>query len=129
MRDAIGHAADSFMDPFSYFVAPIFADLGRSTGYTINQRAANMTKYSDLEDTSLDLYAALRNGYLQRRQKSNDTPVAVNTCNPVTSLFKLDSIKTPGYAESRTAQTLLNGVGASARLVLRDEPPGVVDRF
>ena len=82
-----------------------------------------------IEDTSLDLYAALRNGYLQRRQKSNDTPVAVNSCNPVTSLFKLDSIKTPGYAESRTAQTLLNGVGASARLVLRDEPPGVVDRF
>lgn len=54
MRDAIGHAADSFMDPFSYFVAPIFADLGRSTGYKINQRAANMTEYSDLLSPALN---------------------------------------------------------------------------
>ena len=31
-----------------------------------------MTLYQDVEDTSLDLYAAVRNGYLQRRRKSID---------------------------------------------------------
>jgi phospholipid-binding lipoprotein MlaA len=69
VRDAIGYAADSFMDPLSWFVTPIAADVGRSAGYTINERAAHMTEFDDVEDTSLDLYAAVRNGYLQRRQK------------------------------------------------------------
>ena len=70
LRDAIGYAADSFMDPLSYFVTPVLADVGRSATHTINERAANMTEYDDVEDTSLDLYAAVRNGYLQRRQHS-----------------------------------------------------------
>ena len=29
-----------------------------------------MRLYNDVEDTSLDLYAAVRNGYLQRRHKA-----------------------------------------------------------
>jgi phospholipid-binding lipoprotein MlaA len=70
LRDAVGFAADSFMDPLSWFVTPIGADIGRSAAYTINERANHMTEYDDVEDTSLDLYAAVRNGYLQRRQKS-----------------------------------------------------------
>jgi phospholipid-binding lipoprotein MlaA len=70
VRDAIGYAADSFMDPLSYVVTPIVADIARSAAYTINERADHMTEYDDVEDTSLDLYAAVRNGYLQRRQKS-----------------------------------------------------------
>ena len=70
VRDAIGFAADSFMDPLSWFITPIGADIGRSAAYTINERADHMTEYDDVEDTSLDLYAAVRNGYLQRRQKS-----------------------------------------------------------
>jgi phospholipid-binding lipoprotein MlaA len=69
LRDAIGFAADSFMDPLSWFITPIGADIGRSAAYTINERADHMTEYDDVEDTSLDLYAAVRNGYLQRRQK------------------------------------------------------------
>jgi phospholipid-binding lipoprotein MlaA len=70
VRDAVGFAADSFMDPLSWFITPIFADIGRSAAYTINERADHMTEYDDVEDTSLDLYAAVRNGYLQRREKS-----------------------------------------------------------
>lgn len=70
VRDAIGYAADSFMDPLSYFVTPVLANVGRSAAYTINERANHMSEYDDVEDTSLDLYAAVRNGYLQRRQTS-----------------------------------------------------------
>lgn len=70
VRDAIGFAADSFMDPLSWFITPIGADIGRSAAYTINERADHMTEYDEVEDTSLDLYAAVRNGYLQRREKS-----------------------------------------------------------
>ena len=70
VRDAVGYAADSLMDPLSWFVTPIGADIGRSAAYQINERAENMTMYDDVEDTSLDLYAAVRNGYLQRRRKA-----------------------------------------------------------
>ena len=70
VRDALGFAADSFMDPLSWFVTPIGADFGRAAASRINERADNMKLYDDVEDTSLDLYAAVRNGYLQRRRKS-----------------------------------------------------------
>jgi phospholipid-binding lipoprotein MlaA len=70
VRDTVGFAADSFMDPLSFFVTPLGADIGRAAASRINERAENMALYQDVEDTSLDLYAAVRNGYLQRRSKS-----------------------------------------------------------
>ena len=70
VRDAFGFAADSFMDPLSWFITPIGADFGRSAAKQINERANNMKLYDDVEDSSLDLYAAVRNGYLQRRRKT-----------------------------------------------------------
>ena len=70
VRDAVGFAADSFMDPLSWFITPLGADFGRAAAQRINERADNMKLYDDVEDTSLDLYAAVRNGYLQRRQKA-----------------------------------------------------------
>jgi phospholipid-binding lipoprotein MlaA len=70
LRDAFGFAADSFMDPLSLVVTPIGVDIGRAAAQRINERAENMKLYDDVEDTSLDLYAAVRNGYLQRRQKA-----------------------------------------------------------
>jgi phospholipid-binding lipoprotein MlaA len=69
VRDAFGFAADSFMDPLSYFVTPFAADFGRAAATRINERANNLKLYDDVEDSSLDLYAAVRNGYLQRRHK------------------------------------------------------------
>jgi phospholipid-binding lipoprotein MlaA len=70
VRDAFGFAADSFMDPLSWFVTPLGADIGRGAASRLNERADNMKLYDDVEDTSLDLYAAVRNGYLQRRGKA-----------------------------------------------------------
>ena len=64
------------MDPLSYLVTPLVADLARSGGYAINERAAHMTEFDDVEDTSIDLYAAVRNGCLQQRQKSIDAALS-----------------------------------------------------
>jgi phospholipid-binding lipoprotein MlaA len=69
VRDGIGYAVDSMLDPVSYF-APFAANFGRSAAKTINERAANLELYQAVEDSSLDLYGAVRNGYLQRRRKS-----------------------------------------------------------
>jgi phospholipid-binding lipoprotein MlaA len=68
VRDGIGYAVDSILDPLSYF-APFAANFGRSVVKTVNERAANLTLYQDVEDSSIDLYGAVRNGYLQRREK------------------------------------------------------------
>ena len=38
--------------------------------WSFANRVDNLKLYQDVEDASLYLYAAVRNGYLQRRQKS-----------------------------------------------------------
>jgi len=58
----------SFLDPLSY-VAPVFATTGTTAGKTINERSLNLALYQDIEDSVLDLDSAVRNGYLQRRQR------------------------------------------------------------
>jgi phospholipid-binding lipoprotein MlaA len=69
VRDGIGYGIDMLLDPLSYF-APFIATLGPSIVDRLNERASNLERYQDAEDASLDLYAAVRNGYLQSRQTS-----------------------------------------------------------
>jgi phospholipid-binding lipoprotein MlaA len=71
VRDAIGYGVDSLLDPLSY-VAPLLVTTGTTAGKTVNERSLNLTLYQDVEDSVLDLYSAVRNGYLQRRQRAID---------------------------------------------------------
>lgn len=74
VRDGIGFGVDSLLDPlfFAGLFVPInfVVGLGMAAGSTVNDRAEHLELYQDVEDTALDLYAAVRNGYLQRRQKA-----------------------------------------------------------
>jgi phospholipid-binding lipoprotein MlaA len=74
VRDGIGYGIDCLLDPLSYF-APFLATLGPSIVDRLNERASNLERYQDAEDASLDLYAAVRNGYLQSRQTSIDAAI------------------------------------------------------
>ena len=67
--DGIGFAIDSLMNPLS-LVAPGVAEIGMTAGKTVNERAENLQTFEDVEESVLDLYSAVRNGYLQRRQKA-----------------------------------------------------------
>ncbi len=69
LRDGIGYAADTFLDPLGYFV-PFLANFSRAAAKRINERTLNLKLYDDVEESSLDLYSAVRNGYLQRREHS-----------------------------------------------------------
>ena len=42
--------------------------LGMKIGNTINDRSLNLDLYQGFEETTVDLYSAVRNGYLQRRE-------------------------------------------------------------
>jgi phospholipid-binding lipoprotein MlaA len=69
VRDGIGKAVDAAMDPLSYYL-PFFWDrLGMKVGDIINERSLNLDLFQGFEESVIDLYSAVRHGYLQRRQK------------------------------------------------------------
>ncbi|GJL56217.1 MAG: ABC transporter [Nitrospirales bacterium] len=85
-RDAVGFVGDTFIDPVNWLVLPIieiadaprlvqhddtitFTQAGMKVGETINLRSLNLEKFQGVEEGTLDLYGAVRNGYLQQRLK------------------------------------------------------------
>jgi phospholipid-binding lipoprotein MlaA len=68
VRDGIGTAVDGAMDPLSYVLPFIWTRLGMKVGNMINDRSLNLDLYQGFEETTVDLYSAVRNGYLQRRE-------------------------------------------------------------
>ena len=69
VRDGIGRAVDGFMDPLTY-VLPFFWDrLGMKIGDIVNERALNYDLFQGFEESVIDMYSAVRHGYLQRRQQ------------------------------------------------------------
>ena len=68
MRDGIGRLVDHAMDPLTY-VVPVVPALVLRTGKTINERALNYELFYEFEDGTIDPYAAVRDGYLQRRER------------------------------------------------------------
>ncbi len=86
LRDAVGYVADIFLDPYTYFVfrnvrlgqpalvehedtATIGAFATRG-GEIVNTRSLNLERFEDVEETTVDLYSAVRNAYLQKRAKA-----------------------------------------------------------
>jgi phospholipid-binding lipoprotein MlaA len=74
VRDGIGTAVDGAMDPLSYVLPFIWTRLGMRIGNTINDRALNLDLYQGFEETTVDMYSAVRNGYLQRRENLIKAP-------------------------------------------------------
>jgi phospholipid-binding lipoprotein MlaA len=70
VRDTIGFGIDAFLDPLSLFYLPLAARRGRRVGETVNQRTLNQEVFEQVEESVLDLYSAVRNGYLQRRERA-----------------------------------------------------------
>ena len=74
VRDGISTAVDGAMDPLSYVLPFIWTRLGMKIGSTINDRSLNLDLYQGFEETTVDLYSAVRNGYLQRRDNMIKAP-------------------------------------------------------
>lgn len=68
VRDAVGYAGDIFMNPVNYFI-PFVPNLGLNAGDRVNDRAINLDTFEGLEESTVDLYGAVRQGYLDRRAK------------------------------------------------------------
>jgi len=73
VRDAVGFGIDGAMQPMNYFL-PTFPELiaardGWVVGSTINARSLNLELFESVDRISLDLYGAVQDGYLQRREQ------------------------------------------------------------
>ncbi|MBI3780035.1 MAG: VacJ family lipoprotein [candidate division NC10 bacterium] len=69
VRDGIGAVADAALDPL-WYVATAAAPLGMKGGKIVNDRSLNLEFYENVEESVVDLYSAVRNAYLQRRQQA-----------------------------------------------------------
>ena len=66
VRDGVGLVADAAMNPMSYFI-PLWASVSVYATNAVNERSLNLDKFERVEESVVDLYSAVRNGYLQRR--------------------------------------------------------------
>jgi phospholipid-binding lipoprotein MlaA len=69
VRDGIGFGLDAALDPLLY-VSPFAASTGRTGGTIVDDRALNLERFESVEEATLDLYSAVRNAYLSRRQQA-----------------------------------------------------------
>lgn len=77
VRDAVGAIVDGAMNPVNYLIPfAAEADGGTTAGSLIgiafidavNRRSLDLKFYEGVEETVIDLYSAVRNGYLQKRE-------------------------------------------------------------
>jgi phospholipid-binding lipoprotein MlaA len=69
VRDGIGKFVDGLMDPLSYVLPFIWERLVMKVIETVNDRSLNLELFEGVEATTVDLYSAVRNAYLQRRAR------------------------------------------------------------
>jgi len=66
VRDGIGYAFDAAMTPYTYFI-PWWGTLAGTGTNAVNERSLNLDRFERVEESTVDLYGAVRNAYLQRR--------------------------------------------------------------
>ena len=66
IRDGVGYAFDVAMTPYTYFI-PWRGSLASTATNTVNERSLNLDRFERVTESTVDLYGAVRNGYLQRR--------------------------------------------------------------
>lgn len=66
VRDGIGFAVDVAMTPYVYFI-PWYASIGSTATNMVNERSLNLDTFERVTESTVDLYGAVRNAYLQRR--------------------------------------------------------------
>jgi len=68
VRDAVGYVGDIVTNPINYII-PFFPNLALNAEDTMNERSLNLETFEGIEESTVDLYGAVRSGYFQRRAK------------------------------------------------------------
>jgi phospholipid-binding lipoprotein MlaA len=73
VRDTVGLAVDSALNPMNYLLSTwevIAIRSGVTAANAVNYRAMNLQLFQDVDRYTVDLYGAVQDGYLQRREKA-----------------------------------------------------------
>jgi phospholipid-binding lipoprotein MlaA len=57
------------MDPLAWLLPLFWERVGMKLGDTLNERSLNLELFQGFEEGVIDLYSAVRHGYLQRRRQ------------------------------------------------------------
>jgi phospholipid-binding lipoprotein MlaA len=69
VRDGIGQAVDSALDPVGYlFPVPLVVSVSVTAVRRVNGRSLQPAAFENVEETVIDVYSSVRNAYLQRRR-------------------------------------------------------------
>jgi len=72
LRDGLGRVGDLPLDPL-FWLLPLFPEgIAERTGEAVNDTSFRIGDYEAIKKASLDPYVAIRNGYIQNRQKLID---------------------------------------------------------
>ena len=66
VRDGFGYVFDTAMTPYIYFL-PWWGNMAGTATNTVNERSLNLDRFERVAESTVDLYGAVRNAYLQRR--------------------------------------------------------------
>lgn len=69
VRDGAGLVGDILLDPLSYFL-PFIPGASLKTNEIVNDRSQNLELFEGVETSTVDLYGAVRTGYMQRRSQA-----------------------------------------------------------
>jgi phospholipid-binding lipoprotein MlaA len=82
IRDGIGQAVDSALDPVGYiFTVPLAVSLSITGVRRVNERSLQPEAFENIEETVFDLYSSVRNAYLQHRQSAVLEGRAASACS------------------------------------------------
>ena len=69
VRDGVGFIGDLALDPLNY-VLPFSSQIATRGSENVNDRSLNLERFQGVEAATLDLYAAVRDAYVQRRARA-----------------------------------------------------------
>jgi len=90
VRDLVGYAGDIALNPIYWLILPTMHNIesiptvvdideraatyaisiGARATEVVNERSLNLEKFEGVEESTVDLYSAVRNAYLQKRAKA-----------------------------------------------------------
>lgn len=73
VRDAVGLAVDSALNPMNYLLSTtevIAIKGGLTIANAVNYRSMNLDLFENAERSAVDLYGAVQDGYIQRREQA-----------------------------------------------------------
>jgi phospholipid-binding lipoprotein MlaA len=69
VRDALGKLPDTVLDPLFWLIPGVPESIAMRGGEAVNDTSFRIGDYEVIKKASLDPYVAIRNGYIQNRQK------------------------------------------------------------